>query len=1383
MSIITAYDVPIQDERLSPYNLPNEINPLRGAFTMFGLETLNNIKTVQSLAQSSTSFLREAMDGHFSESPEVSSPLTAEQLARVKQEYPELEFGAEASREQISAAIDRREREKAMEYLTMHASPGFSGEAALFAGDMAAQVLNFPALKGAQWISKGIGKGSELLASKVAESAVSRLGGEASVLAEQMIADNAGKLAFLKGAGGLGAFTAIQELETQGSARLSGVLTPNEADYRLMDGVFNVASSGLVGGLLGITAEKLTGHMINKSFYETDIQKQFSKDFEKATTAIQREKLLSNINLLGIEPGSNSENLSKAAEVVKAFFQSSKESTERATLDNVSQSLEAGKEPDSTYLHEINRHDAWQRLQGYIEQSSLSQDEFIDALESNRSGLSEKLNVENPTLDDLQAMSMNEALIDLATKTEAEVMPTDESKAAYIRSMKENHVNFEDQSAPFINLDDVPKQSRGDVLNERIKAFSDDEMLEMAKEKANRYASSAIKRKTLLDYEQPLKDFIAQFGNQIAKEIDSGAIFDADYLKRFFEYLSPDGLDAIETLLDASKSDVDFMLESIRDLFDRLQEKGRDNATDFTPEELEQAIAQQFDYVKAQVIRSQRDAASYQAKLKIMDSAIKALDKAEGQGIKQALNALLDRSLFQFEGANSGTFRKMNVAEQHFKAQLTTELDRAKVMEFWNDTNSSSEITRAIFNLDMDLPADDISPVARRVAEIINRFYDKALDLYAKEGILIPKLKGRIHHQWHNPIRILKIPLRQRLKMTLQQRRDFSFDNWYKEIENRVDMERTFKTDEVIEDEPGFDINNPVLLRDAFRRMFDKIVDRDFRQEHTKLSKSNLLNKRTKQRVIQFKTPEDFAAYNRKFGSGDAQSAIIRELNGMFREVELIKDWGAEPEKMLADIMEHAKDLPGWKEYALRRDKDTPQRLMHLMRFGAAHSGTMFSEVIYNLKAYESVTKLGNLVFLNASDSLAAANALNRFAIPMMESITSSFKEVFSRYTPEQKQDYLRMFSISKEQYYGGFYRHFEDGTLSDRLSKMIRITMKLTGTENSEYSNRSMVGQSISNWFATNLMRHEYDAVDAQTRATMGRYEIGRDEWNVLKDAVQDYEGKQYIGWDTVAELSDSAITDYLKSKGVTEITQDRIDMARDELAQRYRLLMQDQMDDALNKRSLVETDLLRFKRKADEPSVINDLINGAMLFKTFGFMWIRRHVGDRIYGRGAQGYRTSQIQGTADWHGLMKLMSMSFAMEFGINQMKSLANDQEPLPLNGKTAFDSLLGSLGPIAYLTRLDGSNFTSSISQLIGGPIMGDIDRVLRIASQFEKGYWKGDYTTAEVNSIKFLASQFGGVPMLKPALNTLLFDNIIQNLKGRRLGHIIDNVASNQQGQ
>lgn len=1382
------WSIPIQDENASPAGIPGTVSPLAMLTTEFGINALNSVQNIYQLVEANNYDLLHFSDGLFNEGVQVDAPLTAEQKGVVLKAYPGLEIGKEASVQQTEAAMDRYERERALEYLDTHASPGIATQAASFVGSTAGDLLNYPALKGAHWASKGVQAGSELLAKNFAESAVTRLGGTASIRAEQMIADNAGKIAALQGAAGFGAFTAIEEGIHIAGAKQSGVLTPNEADYQLMDGVFNVASSGLVGGLLGLGAEKLTGKLVDKAFMskaaqaksrateeeiETQEERQARREERRQRTREEREEMLNNIHKMSFEPGSMGELYKKASQVVKAFFQSHKESSERETLDNVSQALEAGKNPDSSYLHEINRQQAWQRLHGFIEQAGLTPEQFADALKTMREDLMQDFDAEKADIEQLQEIAMNEALINLAEAQGTEVMPMDSTKAKFLDSMRRNVPNMDNEELPKLDFDEKFKKP-DDLLTEQIESISREELEDLASNKGNKYARYALNRRSFLELEKPFRDFANRFVHRIAEDFESGANFDSNYVAQLLEGLDPADIEGFQSILDAKPKEYEFMLDSLRNIIDDIEERVRLNDAAFTVSEIEEMVNRELTYIKAQVIRAQKDAYAYRNKLEVLQNAIDALDTKDGQALKQGINAILDRSMFQFKGANSGTYRKMKTAESNFLQKLNLALDDDAAMEFWNDPNSSLEITQALEAEQLGLSTDGFSKPARKVARTINRFYEKALDDYAKEGIIIPRLRGRIHNQWHNAYKINKQPLfsikKSRVEVTNE-----NFEKWYDFIKDKVDLEATFLKQRGEIDEGAIDINDPKQVKEAMRKTFDKIIQRDFRRE-----KSNIGRRRAKERIYHFKSAEDFHAYNQRYGSGTAQHAIIRELSNMFREIELVKDWGAEPESMLDDVMEHVKDLPGWKDWEISKGADTPQRLMRLMRFGAAHSGTAFTELIYNLKAYESVTKLGNLLFLNFTDSLTAANALNRFSIPMQESIVNGIKETFARYTPEQKQDYLKMFGIAKEQYFGAFYRHFEDGTLSAHLNNMLRTTMKLTGTENSEYSNRSMVGQSLSNWFATNLKRMGFNQLDEQTRFQLGRYNINKAEWDLMKDAVQNYKGNDYLGWDNILELSDERIASYLKEQGVKKPNRARIDRTRDDLAQRYRLLMQDQLDDAVNRKSLVETDLLRFRQAADRPHVMNDVINGMMLFKTYGFMWIRRHIGDRIYGRGAQGYRTSQIQGTADWHGVMKLMAYSFAMEFAIAQIKEISNTGKPLPLDGNTAMDALTGSLGPIAFLSRVDGSNFTSSVARMLAGPIGGDIDRIARIVSQFEKGYWKGDYSTAEVNSIKFLASQFGGVPMLKPALNTLLFDNIIQNIKGKRTGHVIDTVAANQ---
>lgn len=1388
MAIMSYDEIPIQDERLSPYGLPNSINPIKAGFTLFGLEVLDTVDNVKSLVNSTNKAMFDTIDGAFNESPQVSAPLSDQARQRAQEIYPGMEIGQEASREQLEAAIDRYQRQQAIDYVRRHASPGFASEAAMFTGELAASLANIPALKGASWMTKAIARGSEGLAMRSAESAVARLGGVESVKAQQIIADNAGKLGALKVGAGFGTYAAIDEVIREGVPHMSGVLTPDEADYKILDGVFNIMSSSLTGATLGLAAEKFTGLVVDKAFVGKTSAENL-REFEEWRK--NRKRPMSYADMMQARYGDEiklhsmggdtgiSDNIKKTASVIRDFFKSNKESTERETLDNVSNALETGVEPHSDFLHEVNRHDAWQRLQDHLKANEITPDDFIESLEKHRPELIAKLEVDNPSIEDLQQLGINESMIELAKMTEADATPSNATKDAFVRSMTENKIKLDGVEEPYFNFDEIEKGDRTSILDKRLTAYSDPEISAYAENPYNDYARSAIKRKALLQYEKPLASFIATYGNQIARELESGIELTPEYLRQFFDFLEGSDFEGIQNLLDANKTDIDFLLEHINDLFKNVGRQGVESALDLTPEQLANAIKNQFDYIKAQVIRSQLDAVAFDKKLQVMQNAVDALDTTDGTGIKQGINAILDRSLLEFKGANSGTYRLMNLYEQKFNVALTNALTEADALHFWNDPNSSTEISRAIYNQDMGLPMDEVSPIAQKTASIIKQFYDVVHDMYARQGVLIPKLKGRIHYQWHNPMRIMRMSLRDRIKLSRFEREEKAFNDWHDEIVDRIDWDKTFDQDVVEPDDPStIDPSNPEHIRAFLRRTFDKIIKSDYRRE-----KTNLLTKRSRQRVLQFKSPEDFAAYTKKYGAGSAQDSINRELTGMFREVALIEHWGAEPEKMLTAVLEHSKSLPGWNEYTARskNDQDTPTRLMHMMRFGAAHSGTIFAEVVYNLKAYESVTKLGNLLFLNFSDALTSANALSRLNIPMTTSIAKSIKETFSRYTPEQQADVMRMFGVAKEQYFGRFYRHFEDGTLSANLSKMIRTVMKITGTQNSEYSNRSMVGQSISTWFAQNL-RGKFEAVDAQSKATLARYDIGQHEWALLKHAIRKYKGSDYVGWDTVHELTDAQMTAYMRKIGIKDITAERIEITRDDMAHRYQLLMQDQMDDALNRKSLIESDLLRFKRRADEPSVINDAINLMMLFKTYGFMWIRRHVGDRMYGRGAKSFRISQLQGTADWHGLMKLMGMSFAMEYAINEMKSLANTGKSQPLNHDTMIDAMLGSLGPIAYLSRLEGDNLTTSIFKIAGGPVMGDIDRIARLATQFERGFWRGDYSTAKVNSIKLLASQFGGIPLAKAAILALFADNLNQNQRGKRIGHVLDTVMAKQEG-
>lgn len=1392
MTFVTDDDLPLQDPRLPPYQMPNQVNPIRYGATMFGLEALQMANNFTSLVAAQNKGVEHFLDGMFNEGVQSSASMTPESFEEAKKAFPGLNFGQDASKEQIVAALNRQEIDNAIDYFGRNATPGIASEAAGFIGGVGVGFLDAPAMLSAKAAFSVIGRGSRLMAESMAESAVSRLGGSAQTQAQQLIANNAGKIAFAQTAGAVTAFTGVSDLERQGVARLSGVTTDTEENYRITDSVLSAIVGSLTFGVMGVAGEKFTGKMVDKSIFKTPEEKAAEREEiqagraefkaqRKAERQAERADMMDNIQMMAIEPGDPAELFKKTVNVVRSFFQQNKPDVDQNTMDNASLHLEYGRDVHEEFLNQVNQHDAWQKLQAHLDQHQITPDEFIEVLDKQTPELLKAVEDNPGDMDAFTNYALNQSLKDMAGKLENEVMPKQGSKAAFMENLKKNRIEFEEESP--IDFEAEPEtKTLSEKLSDRVNAYSVEEIQSFS-DKGNPYSDFSIRMREALENEQIVKEFVSRFGNDVLDALETGEITQETFMDAV-ESLGEENTAELRKMLDMPESQLNYFLDNMLGLIEDLRHDAINQEGAFTPEQLEQAVNRQFELIKAQIIRADQDAFAWEHKISVLKNAVQQMDNSRGEGIKQGLLAILDRSLFRFEGANAGTYRKMNLAENHFKGNFQYELARDGILPFWNDINSSVELGRAIYADQLKIDMSGFSEPAKKAAKVVNKYYKKAIEELANVGVLISELPGRIHYKWNNPHRMLRLTRAERKGLTKGQRIDKAFEKWFDFKYPLLDLEKSFGRQREA-GENAIDITDKAQVKAVMRESFDKMTNPQTYKDpiYSTRGRTNLLNKRNRERVYHFKTPEGFIKYNEKYGGGNTQNSVINELSGMFKEAMLIKDWGVEPEKMLADVKEYAKDLPGWREYQLgeKKDMDTPDRLMRLMRYGAAKTFGSFGEVIRNLKSWESITKLGNLIFLNATDSLTAANAVNRLGVPMFESIGQGLKETFARYTPEERQEYLRMFNVARDQYFGSQFRHFEGDGMNNFLTKAIRLSHKLTGTQNSEYSNIMMVAKVLSNHMGTGVKEMAYKDVQPDAKLFMDRYGIGENEWNTLKHAVRDYKGNSYLEWDTVAEIPDKNIRAYLKNQGIKNPTAERIDIARRELADKYRLMMQDQYDDAVNRRSLTESDTIRLKQRPDQPHVVNDVINGAMLFKTYGYLWIKRHIGDRLYGRGADSYRVNAIQGNADWHGLVKLMGMSFAMEYAISQIKQIVNHGEFNPLTAGTAFDAFTSSLGPVAYLSQVDGSNLTSSIARIIAGPIGSDAERVARIVTQFERGFWKGDYTTAQVNAIKMIESQFGGFPGLKPALHALIFDNLIQSRKGHRTGRMVDNLQASQE--
>ena len=144
-------------------------------------------------------------------------------------------------------------------------------------------------------------------------------------------------------------------------------------------------------------------------------------------------------------------------------------------------------------------------------------------------------------------------------------------------------------------------------------------------------------------------------------------------------------------------------------------------------------------------------------------------------------------------------------------------------------------------------------------------------------GAIIPKLDG-----WGLPHSHSRAAIRRA-----------GFDRWRTEIEPKIEWTKTVGPS----GEP-FSTQPDPATREAFlRATYENIVfGRDVENPvYGKVKGTARYRRHAQQRVLAFRSAEDWIAYNRVFGSGDPFKSLMGHVHGMARDIALMREFGPNP--------------------------------------------------------------------------------------------------------------------------------------------------------------------------------------------------------------------------------------------------------------------------------------------------------------------------------------------------------------------------------------------------------------------------------------------------------------------------------------------------------
>ncbi len=212
------------------------------------------------------------------------------------------------------------------------------------------------------------------------------------------------------------------------------------------------------------------------------------------------------------------------------------------------------------------------------------------------------------------------------------------------------------------------------------------------------------------------------------------------------------------------------------------------------------------------------------------------------------------------------------------------------------------------------LDGDASDPVAKAYADAVSHALEDMRLMANEAGATIGKLDNYFP-QNHNRISLMEAGLdafakergmgRKRAKMEAMgkgESRDVmfqrSFDTWSGDIRDRIDWRKIndHLTGRAFQQDGG-----PPPLRETqdrfLRDVFDSVIYGDGAKapSYGKPQGSSLVNRMAVERVLHFKSADDWITYNKKYGTGDAHQALMSHVHKMARDITMLREFGPNP--------------------------------------------------------------------------------------------------------------------------------------------------------------------------------------------------------------------------------------------------------------------------------------------------------------------------------------------------------------------------------------------------------------------------------------------------------------------------------------------------------
>ncbi len=567
---------------------------------------------------------------------------------------------------------------------------------------------------------------------------------------------------------------------------------------------------------------------------------------------------------------------------------------------------------------------------------------------------------------------------------------------------------------------------------------------------------------------------------------------------------------------------------------------------------------------------------------------------------------------------------------------------------------------------------------ARELAQAWSQTAETARLRFNAAGGRIPKREDWGLPQQHDTLRV----------------RQVGFETWRDEILPRLD------TDRMLDEVTGLPLRGS-RLDDALRQAYETIRSDGFARMTPSGAPGGraLANRRIDHRFLVFRSPDDWLAYQERFGSADPFSVMVGHLESMARDIAQLEILGPNPNATVrwmgqvveqrAGLADAAAGTTGQLDRARRRIKQANDMMDHITGTANTPIDGLWARSFAGLRSFLQSAQLGAASLSAITDVNFQRLAAQHAGLPQAATVQRVAKLLRPTVTEDQRTA-VRLGLIAENWSSQALaqQRYLGEVTGPEITKRLADFTMRVSLLSPWTQAGRWAFGMEFMGFLAESVGR-TFDELPGPLQRTLGRYGFDAGQWDRLRATdLYDVDGATFLRPDEMAARTDIPDGEDLATR-LLEMIQTETEFAVPSASLRGRVMV---IGD-------------------NRPGTISgELLRSVAMYKNFAITVAFTHIRRAMLEKGAMNrgrYFANLVISTT----LMGALAL---------QMKEIAKGRDPRPVTGKRSAEfwaaAMLqgGGLGIFGDFLFSDVNRFDRGLSETVAGPVVGFFNDVRRL---------------------------------------------------------------------